>query len=206
MYYRLGEWDLTQFTDEIFSCFGEHSYNLSQMAKLTRNTGAHPGPVDSEIVRARLKWFNNPKGFGFVVPEDGGSDAFLHVTTLQEAGFLSLGEGAILLCRIERRDKGAQVIEVLDLPDPGVAPVSVAADPGTRSGRVVVMQGAVKWYKPEKGFGFIAADDGQKDIFIHSSCLLRHGMDRLESGMRLSMSVRLVPKGREVVDFQLIDN
>src|ERR1035437_5728820 len=68
---------------------------------------AAPGAVSPEnSVKARLKWFNNPKGFGFVVPENESIDAFLHISTLLRAGVLALGEGACLLCRIEHRPRG----------------------------------------------------------------------------------------------------
>ena len=65
------------------------------------------------------------------------------------------------------------------------------------------MGGAVKWYKPDKGFGFVVPDDGKKDIFIHKTCLERHGIEHLPEGQRVTMTVRNVPKGREVIDFNL---
>ena len=71
------------------------------------------GTADDVPVKTRLKWFNNPKGFGFVCPEDEELDAFLHITTLQRAGVSALGDGASLLCIIERGPKGAQVREVI---------------------------------------------------------------------------------------------
>ena len=156
-------------------------------------------------VKTKLKWFNNPKGFGFVCPEDEDLDAFLHITTLQKAGVSALGEGACLLCLIERGPKGAQVKEVVELIDAGAltepparprAPARPAAE-----NNIVSMAGSVKWYKPDKGFGFVVPDDGMKDIFIHKTCLERHGIDSLAEGRRLCMTVRNVPKGREVIDF-----
>jgi len=40
-----------------------------------------------------VKWFNTTKGFGFIQPEDGGSDVFVHISALQAAGLRSLDEG-----------------------------------------------------------------------------------------------------------------
>lgn len=40
-----------------------------------------------------VKWFNPTKGFGFVQPEDGGKDVFVHITAVQKAGLRSLNEG-----------------------------------------------------------------------------------------------------------------
>ena len=40
-----------------------------------------------------VKWFNATKGFGFIVPEDGGKDVFVHITAVQKAGMNGLDEG-----------------------------------------------------------------------------------------------------------------
>ena len=39
-----------------------------------------------------VKWFNNRKGYGFILPEDGGEDIFVHITALEEAGLKTLHE------------------------------------------------------------------------------------------------------------------
>ncbi len=156
-------------------------------------------------VKVRLKWFNGPKGFGFVVPDGEEIDAFIHVTTLQRANVTALGEGARLLCHIERGPKGAQVRHVVRLLEAGEKPQAIGdGASGSRDCPTRELQGTVKWYRPEKGFGFVAADDGEKDIFIHKSCLERYGLSGLEPGTRLSMKVKLLPKGREVLEFDFI--
>ncbi len=40
-----------------------------------------------------VKWFNSSKGFGFIQPDDGGSDVFVHITAVQRAGLQGLDEG-----------------------------------------------------------------------------------------------------------------
>ena len=40
-----------------------------------------------------VKWFNTTKGFGFIVPQDGGKDVFVHITAVQAAGLGGLNEG-----------------------------------------------------------------------------------------------------------------
>jgi CspA family cold shock protein len=59
------------------------------------------------------------------------------------------------------------------------------------------MMGTVKWFKPDKGFGFITADDSAKDVFVHKSVLRRSGLNLLEAGQRVQMRVQDVEKGRE---------
>jgi len=163
-------------------------------------------------VRARLKWFNVPKGFGFVNPENRlDIDAFLHITTLQQAGVQIIGEEASLICEIEYGEKGAHVKQVIEIIDAGNLPKELfcgdfsykegdqAENKNTRK-----MTGIVKWYKEEEGFGFIIPEDGLKDVFIHKTCLERHKIKTLESGQKISMIFRNVPKGREVLDFDII--
>jgi CspA family cold shock protein len=43
--------------------------------------------------KGTVKWFNPEKGFGFIAPEEGGADAFVHITAVQEAGLAGLNEG-----------------------------------------------------------------------------------------------------------------
>ncbi|MBE7179603.1 MAG: cold-shock protein [Terriglobus roseus] len=40
-----------------------------------------------------VKWFNTTKGFGFIMPDDGGKDVFVHITAVQAAGMRGLNEG-----------------------------------------------------------------------------------------------------------------
>ena len=49
--------------------------------------------------------------------------------------------------------------------------------------------GTVKWYNPDKGFGFIQPDDGGKDVFVHISAVERAGMHNLNEGQKISYDV-----------------
>jgi len=146
-------------------------------------------------VRTRLKWFNAAKGFGFVSPVDGAADAFLHVSVLHRAGLQELGDQAELICEIGQGPKGPQVMRIVEAVSVGVAHSPPRSQ--TPAGPEEELAGTVKWFKPDKGFGFITADDSEKDVFVHKSVLRRSGLSVLEAGQRVQMRVQEVEKGRE---------
>ncbi len=146
-------------------------------------------------VKTRLKWFNATKGFGFVSPIDGAPDAFLHVSVLHRAGLQELGDQAELICEIGQGPKGPQVMRIVETVSTGVNLPHLREPP--RPPAEEEMSGTVKWFKPDKGFGFITADDSAKDVFVHKSVLRRSGLNLLEAGQRVQMRVQDVEKGRE---------
>ena len=56
-------------------------------------------------------------------------------------------------------------------------------------------QGTVKWFNPDKGFGFIAPDDGSADVFVHFSAIQSSGYRTLEENQKVEYNVTQGPKG-----------
>ncbi len=63
-------------------------------------------------------------------------------------------------------------------------------------------QGTVKWFNSEKGFGFIAPDDGGQDVFAHYSAIQSGGYRSLEENQRVEFEVAQGPKGLQAEDIR----
>jgi len=57
------------------------------------------------MAKGTVKWFNPQKGFGFIQPEDGGKDVFVHISAVEKAGWRSLNEGQVISFELEM-DRG----------------------------------------------------------------------------------------------------
>ncbi|HKT23399.1 MAG TPA: cold-shock protein [Terriglobales bacterium] len=64
------------------------------------------------MARGTVKWFNDTKGYGFITPDDGGKDLFVHHSAIQGDGFKSLKEGQAVEFDSERGQKGPQAVNV----------------------------------------------------------------------------------------------
>ena len=64
------------------------------------------------MIYGTVKWFNNEKGFGFIAPEDGRKDVFVHHTAILGSGYKSLNEGARVSFEKTRGPKGDQASNV----------------------------------------------------------------------------------------------
>ena len=60
----------------------------------------------------KIKWFNDAKGFGFVTPDDGSKDVFVHFSSIQGEGFKSLAEGDRVEFEVQPSDKGPKAANV----------------------------------------------------------------------------------------------
>jgi CspA family cold shock protein len=64
------------------------------------------------MVTGTVKWFNDAKGFGFIVQDNGGPDVFCHHTAIQADGFRSLAEGQKVEFEVTKGPKGLQAANV----------------------------------------------------------------------------------------------
>jgi CspA family cold shock protein len=61
------------------------------------------------MAQGTVKWFNPTKGYGFIQPEDGGADVFVHISAVERAGLGSLNEGQKVDYELERDRKSGKM-------------------------------------------------------------------------------------------------
>jgi len=66
--------------------------------------------------------------------------------------------------------------------------------------------GTVKWFNAKKGYGFIAPDEGDRDVFVHITEVQNSGMPGLAEGQRISFEVMDEPKGLKAVGLSAIES
>jgi CspA family cold shock protein len=121
---------------------------------------------------------------------------------LRRGGFDDVREGASITCEVGEGAKGPLVVNVLNVDNSSAtaasAPRPSYGDAGAgRAGSGQTLEGAVKWFEPDKGYGFISPDGGGKDIFIHVTALRRSGVTALGPGQRVRVDVVEGRKGQE---------
>ncbi len=65
-----------------------------------------------------------------------------------------------------------------------------------------MITGKVKWFNDSKGFGFIAPEDGSKDVFVHHSAIIGTGFKTLAEGQRVKFEIKSTPKGPSAENVQ----
>lgn len=149
---------------------------------------------------AIVKWFNPIKGYGFVQPNDGTGDAFVHVSVLEAAGHRDLPDGAAVECEISDGAKGPTVTTIFSVTlAEGGAEASEVAEPDGP-----LIEGMVKFFDANKGYGFVVPDDGGPDIFISGRVVASSGLRMLEPETRVRVGTQKGEKGPLAVVVELV--
>lgn len=170
----------------------------NELSASTINVEGEEAALDLIEISGAIKWFDVSKGYGFVVPDDGGADILLHVTTLRRSGFQTAYEGARVVCEAQRRTKGMQVFRVVAIDESTAIHPAQSAAARTHS-QVTPSSGyeiaIVKWFNRVKGFGFLTRGEGTDDIFLHMETVRRFGLAELKPGDSVLVRYGDGPKG-----------
>ncbi|WP_122263739.1 cold-shock protein [Ornithinimicrobium cerasi] len=139
-----------------------------------------------------VSWYEPAKGYGFVTPDGGGAEIFLHSTAIVGGGVVREGQRVAFL--VVDGEKGPQADHLLPLGAQAAQEEVVASDGA---------DGTVSWYDGDKGFGFIAPESAGPDVFVHVRALA-DGLAELGEGDRVSYDVAVGEKGPQARDVRLV--
>ena len=201
---------------------GQH---VSRMAQFGNDR-----PIAQASAKGKVKWFNGTKGYGFVTLDNGG-DAFCHASALQAVGHADVPPGTTIVCDLADSQRGLQVVTVhsVDTSTAEAPARGPRRDFGGGGGRFggggdrfggggggyrdagrdsgpsgPMVEGKVKFFNEQKGFGFVMPDAGSGDIYLHASALRRSGISNVEPDQRIRYSTRQGNKGVEVDRVEII--
>ncbi len=154
-----------------------------------------------------VKWFDEARGFGFLIPENGMADVLIHLSCLKKDGYDVVLEGTRIVCEAVERQKGLQALKILSVD------TSTAIKPVQRPSRAHVsvipasdwVKVKVKWFDRVRGYGFVAESNDAPDIFIHMETLRKYEIAEIHPDQELYVSFGQGPKGLMAAEVKLTE-
>ncbi len=182
-------------------------YQRNAISEMNNNNEAKETAVQK--ITGAVKWFDPARGYGFIVPDDGGGDVLMHHTCLQQAGMDCAYQGATIRCEVAQYPKGRQVVRIVSVDNS-----TAIADAHSRAPRADAnihalnsageyQMATVKWFNRVRGYGFVTLTGGKSDIFLHMETLRRSGLETIEPGQSVHVRISQGPKGEMVAEIKL---
>lgn len=156
------------------------------VARRVRITGELPADAPLGVLGTVL-WYESTKGYGFITPDDRDGEIFVHSSAIVGGGVIREGQRVAFL--VVPGEKGPQADHLLPLALHAEAPDGA--------------DGTVTFFDVDKGFGFVAPDNGTDDLFVHVKSL-RGGLRELVEGDRVSYTVADSDRGPQARDVDLV--
>ena len=161
----------------------EHEVDSKPLPEADRSLIEEASPQEAEKKTGTVLWFNSDKGYGFIVPDGGGDNDFVHYAAVESSNIDDLRSGVRIQYDLVRQSDGRFSAQRL-----------------VRERKT----GTVLWFNPDKGYGFIVPDGGGDNDFVHRSAVESSDFPNLVSGDRIQyelspkrgggfMAVNLVP-------------
>lgn len=157
-----------------------------------RNVRVTGDPADAALgVLGTVTWYEPGKGYGFVTPDGGGAELFVHSSAIVGGGVISEGQRVAFL--VVDGEKGPQADHLLPL----------GAQAARQAAQSDGADGTVSFYDPDKGFGFVTPDSGGADVFVHARAVTG-GSTELFEGDRVTFDVAEGDRGPQARNVQLV--
>ena len=168
---------------------------------------------DSMHISTTVKWYDQAKGYGFLVPDDGSPDIYCRAPALAAVGLETLLAGAAVACETAQGLRGPEVSRIIIVDFSATAPRQASFPNAQGNGRMAASTGKVeagpaasghtiraivKWFHAVKGYGFLEPEDGSADVFCHLSAAQASGHDTLPQGAAVSCEIVQGDRGPQV--------
>lgn len=162
-----------------------------------------------ERIEANVKWYNPAKGYGFLYQEGRTGDIMIHFSLLDTIKCPYIKVGDKVICDVIKGRSGLQAMRVIDVKYGSAEPRSISgfftsqlAPLGPEN--LEEIEGKIKWYNRDKGYGFICPSNESREIFLHFSVLREAGYTFLEPGVRVLAKIAQSERGPEARMIRII--
>lgn len=157
---------------------------------------------DLECIEAHVKWYNPEKGYGFLNREGSSEDIMIHFSALDKVGCPYVKVGDHVICEIAFGKRGLYVVHIIEIKLGDLEPRTLQGFYDSRlmpfdPESLEEIEGVIKWYNPDKGYGFIIPDKGGSEIFLYYPILRAAGYRFLAPGTRVLAKVSTSERSQE---------
>lgn len=135
-----------------------------------------------------VKFWNEKKGYGFIVPDDNDGDVIVHSSVVLRHGASSLLENARIDFEFDYNNRGRFATNINEIL---VGDIDEEMD---------YFPACVRWFSEKKGYGFVNVFGEDDDYFVHIKDVNRAGMSTLIAGNAIAVALGDTARGKQVVD------